>query len=421
MLLVQLVFGPGHFLGRLGQLAADLPEPGVLLHHAAVVHPLDQRLHLLAETGLGQLDRGDVFFELALQVLAAVPHDLEGGRDDFTLALGQLAVRAPAAAAAAAPTRIGRAVLAAEWRHVHEVDVGGGNLRLLGAAVGGSRIIGNKIARLELELLQEEGVARHDVLERPGSAAIEVDGLLRLAVHRIDQLEILDAVVILRARLGEDLFDRRGARVAAGLGEVHRGRAVGEHVDRVIRRRHRQGAVWPLELDLVEPRPVHRERGAQMAVGSHGERDRGFALDPNLSRGRLERGRRPDLHLCTGEGGDIAAVFDLLHREPAVRRIVILQVHLLHVGDVGDLDAIERRPHAARFHEVVGGRVHAQHEESVVAGRVVPHHRQPLPLGGAAAPEGNVHLVALKPRSEAPTFWSAPRASRVLPGFTSMA
>ena len=100
-------------------------------------------------------------------------------------------------------------------------------------------------------------------------AAEQVDGLLGAAVHRVEHLHLLHAEVIVGPHFGEDFFDRRGLRVASRLGEAHRRRLIGQHVDRVLRRRVHLLALRAIELDPVEALLVDLEVAGERAVGLH--------------------------------------------------------------------------------------------------------------------------------------------------------
>ena len=151
----------------------------------------------------------------------AIALDVEGRGDDLTLLLRQRAdlVLPPPPPPPPPPA------FDCAWRNslpsgrmLEEVDVARRRLRAGDrVVVGGPRVVRHEVARLRRSALRGRtcgpavtSVSRLLAVEQP-------QRLLGAAVDRVDQLEILDAVVVFGARLDEHFFDRRRRRVAARL------------------------------------------------------------------------------------------------------------------------------------------------------------------------------------------------------------
>ena len=143
------------------------------------------------------------------------------------------------------------------------------------------------------------------------------------AVDRVDQLEILHAEVVFGVRLDEHFLDRRRGGVAARLGDRHRRRLIGQHVDRVLRRRRHALARRRVELDAVEAVLLGLERRRQRAVGRHRQAAPSACRRTRICPPRaVIVGMTLDPHFGALEHGDVAAVLDLARREPGVGREV---------------------------------------------------------------------------------------------------
>ena len=82
--------------------------------------------------------------------------------------------------------------------------------------------------------------------------------------------------------------------------------------------------------------------------------------------------------------GDVAALLDALRREAGVGREVVLERDLVDVGQIGHLDAMEPRAHAAGLDEVLGRLLQVEQHEQLLAGLAVGGHRPALPVAFAA-------------------------------------
>ncbi len=283
---------------------------------------------------------------------------------------------AASAAAATARHRGRRLEVLAERPDAQEVHVAGRLLAAAGVVVGGARVVGHGVAGLHAQLLHVEGVAGGHFLE-PLGAAVERHDLLGRAVHRVDELEVLDAEVVVGARLDEELLDRRGVAVAPGLGDRHRRRHVGEHVDHVLRRGGDHRPVGALQADAVEAVLVGDERPGELALGAGRERHVGALVQRQLAgRGRHRR-RDRDAHFGAGQHGDVAGVLDHPRFEAGVGGEVVLEVDALGVGQVDDVEREGARTHAGGLGQELELGVEVE-DHALEAAVVALEHRHPL-------------------------------------------
>ena len=393
VLLLQLVLGLAHRLRGPRQDLLDGPEGGIGRHHAAV-HAPHQRLHLLAQASLGEGQEDDVLLELLRVVLLPVPDQVEGGGDDLALRLGELARVGPAAhAAAPAALRRLHAVVLAVAADLDEVqvalDVG---VLLQQVAVGRPRVVREEVTRLELQLLEEERVARRDLPERIPAAVEQAHRLFRSAVHRIDQVERVQAEVVVRARLDEHLLDGAGGGVAPRADE-HRGRRlIGQHVDRVLRRGGHELARRRHQVDAVEALLLDREAGRQAAVFLHREIESlvVVVVENELSTRRAHGRDGAQTHLGALQHGDVAAVLHRPRLQPGVLGEVVLQLDALGVRQLDHVQPVGGRLDPDRLHEVVDRllQIEQQHLELSRFDRAVlgqdRNQRQPIERVAAA-------------------------------------
>ena len=215
-------------------------------------------------------------------------------------------------------------------------------------------------------------------------AAEEIDRLLGAAVHRVEHLQLLHAEVVVGAHLGEHFFDRARRGVASGLVEVHGGRDVRQHVDRVLRRRVHLLGVRPLELDLVEALRADGEVAGERAVRLLRERHRVVLVQQHPAAGR--RHRRRDLQADFGalDRGDVAARIDRARLQSGVGGEAVLEHELVHGRQVEDVHREARRFDAVRHDEVLRRLLDVeQHplERRRIGGR---HERHALELAGGS-------------------------------------
>ena len=160
-------------------------------------------------------------------------------------------------------TLVRLAKIAVEGPDLQEVDVGD---RLLTVAVPRTRVIRHEITWFEVELFEEEGVRSHE-LAPPGATVIQgVDGF-PAAVHRVDQLEPPDAVVVLGPHLGGDFLEASHLDVATRLGHPENRWLVGERIDQVVGRGLHPVALSTVEEDAVAAGLTDRDGSAQPSAG----------------------------------------------------------------------------------------------------------------------------------------------------------
>jgi len=215
---LEVGLGRLHFLRRLGQRLGDLVVGGIDRAEARL-QLADELFDLIAQLRLREVEEHHVLAVLLRLGLRLVADDVERRGDDLALLLRELADLLPAAApAAAARLRLRRLVVLLERPDLHEVDVARRRLRPLDrVGVGRLRVVRHEVARLEPELLEVDGVAGADLGERLRSAE-QVDRLRRAAVDRVEQLQRLHAVVVVRPRFEEQLLDPEDGRFEfAGL------------------------------------------------------------------------------------------------------------------------------------------------------------------------------------------------------------
>ena len=351
---LEIVLRQLHLFGGLRQHFGEFVECRI---HGA--EPRLQLAHeivdLLAQLRLREVDEDDVLAELVRLGLRFVAHDVERRRDDFALLPRQLpdGLLSAAAATAAHRLRLRRLVVLAERPDLHEVDVARGGLGAPGrVGVGGLGVVRHEVARLQPELLEIDRVARAHFGERLRSAE-QRHRLGRRAVGRVEQLQLLDAVVVVRARLEEELLDRAGLRVAPRLAEADRRHLVVDDVDRVLRRRVDLFGVRTGQLDVVEALLLDRESAGQRAVGLRRQRQRAAVLQQNPSAGRLHRRRDVHEHVGAADRRDVAAAFDRARLQARVRREVVFEIELLDCRQVDDLERELRRQDAVRLDVVL--------------------------------------------------------------------
>ena len=289
---------------------------------------------------MGKPDAHDVLVELALAIRVPLANQVERGRNDLALELrkGGFGSATPATTTAA-PLLLGLAIRPLKGPHVEEVDIAGDDACCAPRpVVANHRVVGNEVARLELPLLQEEGVPRHDLRER-GAACLEYGhSVLWATVHRVDESDVPDPVVVVCAHLEEHLLDGRRRHVPPGAGELNRRRLILQDVDVVFGRRRNERAILASEFDGIEVIGPYRDPHRQTAVGVHGEFVGSHPVQHESAAGGQHRGFDAELHNGALERGDISSVGHRSWLQAGVRREVIRQVQLIHVGEIRHVD-----------------------------------------------------------------------------------
>ena len=218
-------------------------------------------------------------------------------------------------------------------------------------------------------------MARGHFRQRLG-AAEQVHGLLGAAVHRIEQVDALHAVVVGGLHFREDLLDRRGVAVASGLVEGDARPLVGQDVDGVLRRGVHLLTGRPLELDLVEALRLHREVRGEGAVGLLRQWQR-VVLVQDYAAARRGHGRRDrEANVGALDGRHVAARFNRPRFEAGVAGEGVEHRQLVDRWQFDDIQREDGGAHAVRLDVVVGGLLEMEEhplERSGLVGRDERH------------------------------------------------
>ena len=366
---VEPLHGGLHLLHRLGQQLGDLLELGIA-HHAPVVEARRQGCDLVAKPLLREPHHDESLAESLRRIAVAVPVQVEGRRDDLPLLFGKLlfvAHLAAATATAASGLLLRLAELGVEAADLEEIDVADGLLAASARVVARLGVVGDDVARYELVLLEEEGVARTNLAQGRGPGAEQLDGLFLSAVDREDELELPDAVVVVGACLDENLLQRRGACVAAGAGEGERRRLVVQHVDGVLGRGGHQPGAGALHLEVVEAVLLHHERSGEGAVLGGRQIARQRVVAPQVGARGGNRGEGAQVDAGPVQHRDVATVVDGAVRKPGVGREIVHQLEPVHVRQDLHIDSVQVRLHAGRAHEILGDVFHGEEHDLELA------------------------------------------------------
>ena len=222
-----------------------------------------------------------------------------------------------------------------------------------GVVVGRARVVRHDVARLELHALEHERVAGRQIAQCAG-AVVQRHRAFCGAVHRIHQIELRHAIVVLGARLRVDLVDREHFLIAARLHELHRRRTIGQHVDRIVERAGDHFSVRSLAARPYRSRPCRRA-----ASPSSGRRRSATSLSvspPSTTTRPPDVGTVGATRMRTIvplQRGDVARAVDVLRLSCVYAGIAILQIHPLHVRQVRHVDRVRRRAHAVRLDGVL--------------------------------------------------------------------
>ncbi len=166
-----------HVRHRLRQELGDLLEAGIRLGHAPGVHLFHQRGHFLTDPRLGQSHAHRVLAERVGGVGLPITEEIEGRSHDLALEIGKAAVgvrrTASLAWIAALPLAllpalllVGLTEIPPEGSNVDEVDVAHGLAGMARPVIPGHSVVRHQVARVQLPLLQEEGVPRGHLRQR---------------------------------------------------------------------------------------------------------------------------------------------------------------------------------------------------------------------------------------------------------------
>ena len=397
---VEPLHGGLHLLHRLGQQLGDLLELGIA-HHAPVVEARRQGCDLVAKPLLREPYHDQSLAESLRRIAVAVPVEVEGRGDDLPLLFGQLlfvAHLAPAAAPAATGLLLRLAELGVEAADLEEVDVADGLLAACARVVARLGVVGDDVARDELVLLQEERVARTYLAQGRGPGAEQLDDLFLSAVDREDELELPDAVIVVGARLDEELLQRRGACVAAGTGEGERRRLVVQNVDGVLGRGGHQPGAGALHLEVVEAVLLHHERSGEGAVLGGRQIARQRVVAPQVGARGGNRGEGAQVDPGPAQHRDVATVVDGAVRKPGVGGEIVHQLEPVHVRQDLHIDSVQVRLNAGGAHEILGDVFHGEEHDlelaDILLARVARQQHGEGPeftVGAGAQEEFRVH------------------------------
>ena len=160
------------------------------------------------------------------------------------------------------------------------------------------------------------------------------------------------------------------------------GADVGQHVDRVLRRRVHLFRVRTFELDLVEALRVDGEVAGERAVGFLRQRRRLVLVQQHPAARRRHRRRDLQAHLRALDRGDVAARIDGARLQAGVGGEVVLEHELVDGRQVEHVHLEARRLDAVR-HDVVLGRLLDVEQHALERRRVRRRHeRHALELTG---------------------------------------
>ena len=396
---VQPVHGGLHLLHRPRKQFGDLLELGIP-HHAPVVEARDESRHLVAKPFLRQPHHDQALVEALRRIARAVPVQIEGRRNDLPLLLRELLLVARARASAASPSAgllLRLAEIGLEAPDLEEVDVADRLLAAGARVVPRLGVVGDDVAGDKLVFLEEERVSRAHLAHWRRARAEQLDGLLLPAVDREDELHLPDAVVVVRARLHEELLQRVGALVAARAGEGKSRRLVVQHVDGVLGRGGDEPGARTLHLDAVEAVPLHHEGAREGAVLRRSQLARQRVVAPQVGPRAGNRGEGAQMHAGAAQHRDVAALVDGPIRQTGVGRELVHQLEPVHVRQDLDIDAVQIGLHAGGAHEVLGDVVHAEEHDFelggvVLAGLVRREHGQGTELALGARAQEKIRL-----------------------------
>ena len=220
------------------------------------------------------------------------------------------------------------------------------------------------------------------------------DRLRRAAVDGIEQLQRLDAVVVVGARLEEQILDGAGLRVAARLGEMNRRRLIVDDVDRVLRGRLDLLAVRSGELDAIEALMIDLEAARQRSVRLPHERTRAAVAQQDAAVGRGHGRHDVQDDFGAADRGHVAAL-GLARGKAGVGGVAVLEIELRDGRQIDDRQGEGPRADAVGLDKILGrlleveqhaferARLRARDERHAVERRARrrPHHHADVGCG----------------------------------------
>ena len=382
---VEAVHGHVHGIQRLGELPDDDLEGLLLASPHPGTDPVQEHGDVVPQPLLGEGDVGEIRAPLGGDVALPVPHQVEGGGQDLLLDLHEGALvrglTGSSSAPAATPSALlGGGELLGEPANREEVDVA---QDLLGpgdpVVVPGHGVVRDHVTGYEVPLLEEQRVAGGDVgRRRTAPPTDQPDRVFGRSVDGVDQVQALDAVVVLSPHLEEDLLDGAGLAVPAGLLELHQGGLVGEEVDGVVGRSGAHPTVGPLELHHVSPFPAHRHLAGQEALLVRRQGHLAGVVQHQAPPVRGDRRSGPELDPGPGKDGDVSSVLHGPGLEARVAGEVIHHLQAIHIGNLGHVDGEGRRTDTGRANEIADGLVDVEHHPLEATGLARALHGGPV-------------------------------------------
>ena len=160
--------------------------------------------------------------------------------------------------------------------------------------------------------------------------------LFAAPLHRVDELERADAVIVVGARLDHHLFELGHLAIAGRTHDADVGRPIVEHADEVLRPLRARQPVDVLEADAVgavlRDGQAGHERGRLLALGP--ERQRRAAFERDRAATHRLVGVDADRHVGAGRAEDVAAVLLVARRHLRERREGVLEIDARDAGGV---------------------------------------------------------------------------------------
>ena len=210
----------------------------------------------------------------------------------------------------------------------------------------------------------------------------QIDGLLVPAGDRVDELEALDAVVVVGPGLDHRLLEGRDLAVAGGPLDAHLGGPVDHGPDEVLRAVPAVGeGVGIDQCHAVAVVAQHVERGGPLPVPARLEAEGRAAPQAELTGPHRLVGNDGHRHRGPFGGMDVAPRVDSCG-QPQVRRIAVLDVDPLDAGGFERRDGVAGRGDGTGADAVREAAAHRRHLDPVAVGR--PAHPQHLGAGPGA-------------------------------------
>ena len=185
-------------------------------------------------------------------------------------------------------------------------------------------------------------------------AVLHHDALLGPAVHPIAQFERNHAQIITGLHGHRHFIGIRRLRVAPRLFDGDPRAAIGDRIDHVLHRARYRGAIGGNQVHVIEPALRDLETTGHRAVAIDRHRRRCAIVEAQQAASDLPRDCGVHHHGRTNNRGHITAVFHVLSRHAAIRRVVEVERHIRHRRQVVHRELERGRAHVGRLHVVLG-------------------------------------------------------------------